>query len=102
VTDPCLLTAKKAAERLSVSVDWLLDQARAGKIRAVKLGRWRFTQADIDAYIHEQTDAQTQSRRKEAKRGEPVIAAREGRGTRRREPPKLLPMPRASRSVGNP
>ncbi len=97
VTDQCRLTAKQAAEHLGVSVDWLLDQARAGKIRAAKLGRWKFAQGDLEAFVHDNADAQTKSRLDEARRSEAVrTEPREGRITRRREPPKLPPLPKLS------
>lgn len=47
-----LLTAEQIAERLGVPAKWPLQQARAGNMPHVKLGRYvRFDQADVDAWV---------------------------------------------------
>jgi excisionase family DNA binding protein len=48
---PLLLTAEAAAAMLSVDAEWLLRQAREGRIPHVRLGRYvRFDSAAIAAY----------------------------------------------------
>ena len=47
-----LLTAAEIAERLNVPKGWPLEQARAGTIPHVKLGRYvRFVWADVEEWI---------------------------------------------------
>jgi excisionase family DNA binding protein len=51
VTDR-LLTADEVAARLGVPAKWPLQQARAGHMPHVKLGRYvRFDQADVDTWV---------------------------------------------------
>ncbi|MFN8163894.1 MAG: helix-turn-helix domain-containing protein [Solirubrobacterales bacterium] len=43
-----LITAEEVAAHLSVSEAWVAEQARAGEIPAIKLGRyWRFRLGEI-------------------------------------------------------
>jgi excisionase family DNA binding protein len=47
-----LLTAEEIAERLGVPAKWPLQQARAGHMPHVKLGRYvRFDEADVLAWV---------------------------------------------------
>ena len=47
-----LLTAAELAERLSVPAGWPLEQARAGTIPHVRLGRYvRFEWSEIEAWL---------------------------------------------------
>jgi excisionase family DNA binding protein len=49
-----LLTAEELAERLNVPKNWPLEQARAGSIRHVRLGRYvRFSWPAIEAWLEE-------------------------------------------------
>jgi excisionase family DNA binding protein len=47
-----LLTAAEVAERLNVPAGWPLEQARAGNIPHVRLGRYvRFEWSEIEAWL---------------------------------------------------
>lgn len=47
-----LLKTKQVAELLNCSETFVLDLARSGEVRALKLGgHWRFDEKDIDAYL---------------------------------------------------
>lgn len=47
-----MLTTDDVAGILGMSPSWVTDAACAGKIPARKVGRyWRFTEADVTAYI---------------------------------------------------
>lgn len=55
-----LLTADEVAEQLRVSKAHIYDQARAGHLPHVRVGRYvRFVQEDIDAWIGSQRVAVT-------------------------------------------
>lgn len=46
-----LIDAGEAAEMLSVSREWVLAQARAGRVPHVRLGRYvRFERAELEAW----------------------------------------------------
>jgi excisionase family DNA binding protein len=48
---PRLIDAEEAAEMLSVSPQWVLAQARAGRIPHVRLGRYvRFEREQLEAW----------------------------------------------------
>lgn len=48
------MTAEELAERLNVPARWPLEQARAGAIPHVKLGRYtRFDWDDVEAWLAE-------------------------------------------------
>jgi excisionase family DNA binding protein len=50
-----LLTAEEVAERLRVTKSFVYDQARAGNLPHVRVGRYvRFHADDIDAWINAQ------------------------------------------------
>lgn len=50
-----LLQAHEVAELLNVKTTWVRSATRAGKLPAVRLGRWvRYDRADIEAWIDEQ------------------------------------------------
>ena len=47
-----LITPEDVAAYLSVSEAWVAEQARAGDIPALKLGRyWRFRRSEIDQWL---------------------------------------------------
>ena len=47
-----LLKTKDVAAQLNCSETFVLDLARSGAVRALKMGsHWRFRQSDIDAYL---------------------------------------------------
>jgi excisionase family DNA binding protein len=49
-----LLTAEEIAERLGVKTQWVLAQARAGRIPHVPLGRYRrFRESAVEAWVCE-------------------------------------------------
>jgi excisionase family DNA binding protein len=70
-TNTPVLTAKEVAERLQLSERWVAEQARAGRIPSVRLGRaMRFTEAQVVEII--------------ASGDRPVQEPTEPRGLRRR------------------
>lgn len=53
-TDPSkeLITLTEASERFGLSVQYLRDIARSGRLKARKIGRdWVTTPADVETYI---------------------------------------------------
>ena len=47
-----LVTPDEVASYLSVSEAWVAEQARAGAIPAIKLGRyWRFRLSEVEAWL---------------------------------------------------
>jgi excisionase family DNA binding protein len=47
-----LITAEEVAAYLAVSEAWVAEQARAGEIPAIKLGRyWRFRMSEIEEWL---------------------------------------------------
>jgi excisionase family DNA binding protein len=59
-----LLTADEVAEQLRVGKSFIYDQARAGQLPHVKVGRYvRFHQDDLDAWVDGQRVASTNGRR---------------------------------------
>lgn len=51
-----LLTAAEVAERLSVSREWVYQEARAGRVPHVRLGRSiRFRWPDVQAWLEQIT-----------------------------------------------
>ena len=47
-----LLTAEEVAEITGMGVDWIYEQSRLGRIKTVKLGRYRrFRREAVDAWI---------------------------------------------------
>jgi len=62
-----LYTSKQVAEMLKVPVTFVETQARQGKIKATKLGRYvRFTMADVDACIEENRKSLEKAQRRRA------------------------------------
>lgn len=48
-----LLKTKDVAQQLNCSETFVLDLARSGAVRALKIGsHWRFDQRDVDAYLN--------------------------------------------------
>ena len=46
------MTAHQVGERLQIHAETVLRLARAGELRGAKLvGQWRFSPADVEAYI---------------------------------------------------
>ncbi|TXG80118.1 MAG: helix-turn-helix domain-containing protein [Thermomicrobiales bacterium] len=83
------LTARQAAEYIGCSYDFLLDEVRAGRIRALKFHGYRLERVDLDQYMQDRADAQTEARRKAAKAKQPASA----RVVKRRALPVLPPIP---------
>ncbi len=82
------MTPKQAAAQLGVSYDFILDEIRAGRLRAVRLRAYRIDPADLEAWLNARADAQTEARRKAA-----ALTVRKTRGPARRQLPKLPPIP---------
>jgi len=62
-----LYTSKEVAGILKVPVTFVETQARQGKIKATRLGRYvRFTMADVDAYIEENRKSLLKAQRRRA------------------------------------
>ena len=58
-----LLTADEVAEQLRVGKSFIYDQARAGHLPHVRVGRYiRFHQDDLDAWVDGQRVASTSGR----------------------------------------
>jgi excisionase family DNA binding protein len=52
VSGEALVTPEHVASYLAVSEDWIAEQARAGEIPAIKLGRyWRFRMSEIEEWL---------------------------------------------------
>lgn len=61
-----LATSEEVAEALCVSPAWVQEQARAGGIPAIKLGRhWRFRMSEVEAWLTSRFDS-TYKRRSDA------------------------------------
>lgn len=61
-----LVTPEQVADHLAVSEAWVAEQARAGDIPAIKLGRyWRFRMSEIEAWLTSRSDS-TYKRRSDA------------------------------------
>jgi len=83
------MTPTEAAARLGVSYDFVLDEIRSGRLRAVRLRAYHIEPADIEAWLNARADAQTEARAKAARKRAPSA----GRITRRRPLPKLPLLP---------
>jgi len=45
------LTVKEVSEQLGITEEWVRDLINAKEIKAVKIGRWRIKQEDLDDFI---------------------------------------------------
>jgi len=46
------LTVKQVANNLDITEEWVRDLIKAKQIRAVKIGKWRIKQEDLDEFIN--------------------------------------------------
>jgi excisionase family DNA binding protein len=57
MSEEILLTPDEVAERLKISRFTVMDYLRAGRIKAVKVGRlWRIKESDLRAFLDQPTE----------------------------------------------
>ncbi|MCK5612238.1 helix-turn-helix domain-containing protein [Candidatus Pacearchaeota archaeon] len=44
-------TVQQVAEKLDVTEEWVRDLINAKEIKAIKIGKWRIKQEDLDEFI---------------------------------------------------
>ncbi|MCK4882697.1 MAG: helix-turn-helix domain-containing protein [Candidatus Omnitrophica bacterium] len=50
------LTVRQVAEKLDITEEWVRDLIKAREIKALKIGKWRIRDEDLEAFVETRTN----------------------------------------------